>query len=162
MQTLDADAGTAHATLGLRTAASYGGGVTSCGVLPMDLGQLLGVHHRFEPVYAPFALEATDLFVELSVDKPVQGWHRCAVGEVGFIFNDDGFARFSTYNDREATTQRATEKNFDGSDVTGVGVKKGQRQNSSVCSRREKNPDLLGEVGVDTVPLSPDVGATNP
>ena len=154
VQTLHPHARTPHSPGGLHEVATHGGVTTTSRVVVVRALEFVGVDQLFESVDTAFALESADGVVQRRIDEPEQRGHRRAVAQVWFVLNDDRTTITSAHDDGEAPGERSTNQCFYEQLIIVRGVVKGQRQNSSVRSKRETNPldDLcVVEVLVDDV-----------
>jgi len=91
METLHPDAGASHATGGSGTLVVSGDlGVAFNSSLGMDRGDAIEPEFRFHLVDTTARLEGPDASIHVSIDQPVTGRHRCAVGHEGLVEDDGG------------------------------------------------------------------------
>jgi hypothetical protein len=140
VQTLHADASTPHSPRGLHEVGAHRGGTAALRVVVVRALQFVSVDKIFKSVDAAVALEATDGVVQLWINEPEKGGHRCAVAQMRFVLNDDWATITTAHDDGEAPGERSTNQRFYENLIIVRGVVKGQRQNSSVRSKRETNP----------------------
>jgi hypothetical protein len=140
VQTLHSHARAPHSPRRLHHVGSHGGVATTSRVVVVRALEFVRVDQFFESVDAAIALEAADRLVQLRIDEPEQCGHRRAVAQVRFVLNDDRTTVASAHDDGEAPRERSTNQRFHEKLIIVRGVVKGQRQNSSVRSKRETNP----------------------
>ena len=140
VQALHANASTAHSPGGLdEIAVNRGVATTSCVIVVRAL-EFAGVNQFLKSVDATVAFETTDGIVQLGIDEPEQSGHRCAVAQVRFVLDDDRATIATAHHHREAPRERSADQSLYEQPIIVRGVVKGQRQNSSVRSKRETNP----------------------
>lgn len=163
VEALDTDARSPDAAVRLNKIGAYGCQRASPCVVVVSLLQLFGVDELFEAMHAPFALESTDGVVQIGVNQPVQGRHRGAVAQVGFVLDDDGTSVVRANHDRETPAKGATYERCDMLLIVKGRVVKRQRQNSRVRERRERKPGWWPAFtcGVDPVRGAASDGATS-
>ncbi len=98
------------------------------------------VNQRLEAVHAAVALESTHRRVDLGIYQPEQGGHRRAVSQVRFVLDHDRPTISSSHDYRESTAERATNQSLYELLIVRRRVAKAQRQNSRVCTKRERKP----------------------
>jgi hypothetical protein len=129
----------ANATSRLDGIRLDGRGQTSTCVLFMSASQFVRVHHSFKTVDSTLTLESADRLVELAVNQPVQSRHWGPVTQVGFVLDHDGGTVLAPHDDRASTRQRTSHESFEDEKFFGRSFVKGQRQNSRVRTKRDKN-----------------------
>jgi len=154
VQTFDSHARAPHSPRGLHEVVTHGGVAATSRVVVVRTLEFVCVDQFFESVDASIALEAADGVVQLRIDEPEKRGHGRTVAQVRFILNDDRATVATAHDDGEAPGERSTNQRFHEYLIIVRGVVKGQRQNSSVRSKRETNPleDLcVADVLVDDV-----------
>lgn len=116
------------------------GVATASRVVVVGALELVGVDQFFKSVNAAAAFEATNGVVQLGIDEPEQSGHRRAVAQVRFVLDDDRATITRAHDDGEAPRERSADQSFYEQLIIFRRVVKGQRQNSSVRSKREMNP----------------------
>jgi hypothetical protein len=109
VKALDAVTSAANATCRLWATRLHGGcRATPCVVL-MGVRQNRCVDVVLESVHTAFTLESAHRIVQLRINQPKQCRHRCAITQVWFILNDNGFSRCPSNYDSTTSRQRSTD-----------------------------------------------------
>ncbi len=140
VQALYADARSPDAAARLGEIGAHGRCSSPLRVLFVGSRERFWTHQLFESVHTTFAFESTHRVVKIRIDEPVQRRHWGAVAQVRLILDDNGASVLPAHHDREPPAEGSTYQRFDNLLVVGGRVTKGQRQNSSVRTRRDTNP----------------------
>lgn len=123
-----------------------------------------GVHLGLGPIDAPGGLEGAHGPVQLRVDQPVTGGHRCAIVEQRFVADHHGVTVAATHHDPESGLGVPTESladrfhvgrcGFDvpGAEVPGVGIRRGAHGTSLRHPRSAHQPSRTAPPAMATSP----------
>jgi hypothetical protein len=109
-------------------------------VVIMGSLEFVRVDQGLKAVDPTVTFESTHGVVQLGIDQPKQGGHGRAVAQVRFVLDHDGPTVFGPHYYRESGIERATDQRFNEKLIVSRRVAKRQRQNSSVRTKRERNP----------------------
>ena len=140
VQTLHSPTRATDSSAGRHEVTAHDGRVATSRVVVVRSLQFTIVNELFEAVHPAIALEGAHRGMNLRIHQPVQGGHRCAVSQVRLVFDHHGPTVSSSYDHGESTAEWPADEIFYELLIVRRGVAKGQRQNSKVCAKRERNP----------------------
>ena len=140
VQALHPDPSAADSPAGLHEVTAYRCDVATPSVLIVGALELVWVDESLEAVDPTIAFETTHGIVQLGINQPEQSGHRCAVAQVRFVLDHDGPTVFGPYHHSETSGQRTADQSFNEKLIVSRRVAKRQRQNSSVRTKRDRNP----------------------